>query len=122
MKLKTLLIGGLLMLGSNIASAGDIFEIVTFKFKENVSMEDQKKALEKLNTCVKKYEGFKSREYFFSKESNSWIDSVVWTSSENAKKAAEQVMKDPEAGKIFSLMDDKSMVFSHYEKVGGTGK
>ena len=122
MKVKTLLIGGLFMLGSNAAKAEDVFEIVSFKFKENVSMEDQKKALEKLNTCVKKYEGFKSREYYFSKESNSWIDSVVWTSSEDAKKAAEQIMKDPETGKIFSLMDDKSMVFSHYERVGGTRK
>jgi len=122
MKVKTLLIEGLFMLGSNAAKAEDVFEIVSFKFKENVSMEDQKKALEKLNTCVKKYEGFKSREYYFSKESNSWIDSVVWTSSEDAKKAAEQIMKDPETGKIFSLMDDKSMVFSHYERVGGTRK
>ncbi|EQC47384.1 hypothetical protein [Bacteriovorax sp. Seq25_V] len=122
MKYKTLLMGGLFMLGSNIVIAGDIFEIVTFKFKENVSMEDQKKALEKLNTCVKKYEGFKSREYYFSKDSNTWVDSVVWTSSENAKKAAEQVMKDPEAGKIFSMIDDKSIVFSHYERVGGIRK
>ncbi len=110
------------MLGSNNLLAEDTFEIVSFKFKENVSMEDQKMALEKLNVCVKKYEGFKSREYYFSKDSNSWIDSVVWVSSEKAKNAADLIMKDPEARKIFSLMDDKSIVFSHYERVGGTRK
>lgn len=122
MKIVKLLIGGLIMLSASVINAGNIFEIVTFKFKENISMDDQKKALEKLNTCVKKFEGFISREYYFSKENKSWVDSVVWKSSDYAKKAAKQVMDDPEAAKIFSLMDEKSMMFSHYERVGGTQK
>lgn len=31
-------------------------------------------------------------------------------------------MGDPKCGAIFSKIDDKTMIFSHYERVGGVKK
>jgi len=110
------------MLFSNLATAGDAFEVVSVKFNEGVSLEEQKKLMMDLNNVVKKFEGFKSRDYYYSSENGRWIDFVVWSDVKLAKKASEQVMTDPVAGAVISKMDEKSMIFSHYERVGGVKK
>lgn len=117
--MKQVIIGGLIMLFSNLATAGDAFEIVSLKFNEGVSLEQQKKLMADLNNVVKKFEGFKSRDYYYSSENGRWIDFVVWSNAKLAKKASEQAMQDPIAGSVFSKLDEKSMIFSHYEHVGG---
>lgn len=120
--MKNLLIGGLIMLFSSVATAGDCFEVVSSKFKDGISLEDQKQLMIKLNDIVKAFDGFKSRDYYYSVENGRWIDFVVWESSEKAKKASEKAMQNPEAGKVFSQIDEKSMIFSHYDRVGGVKK
>lgn len=107
------------MLFSSIAVAGDAFEIVSMKFKDGISIEDQKASMEKLNSVVKKFEGFKSRDYYYSEENGRWFDFVVWSDLKLAKRASEQAMKDPVAGEVFMKMDEKTMIFSHYNRVGG---
>jgi hypothetical protein len=120
--MKQIIIGGLIMLFSNLATAGDAFEVVSVKFNEGVSLEEQRKLMMDLNNVVKKFEGFKSRDYYYSSENGRWIDFVVWSDVKLAKKASEQVMTDPVAGAVISKMDEKSMIFSHYERVGGAKK
>lgn len=120
--MKNLLIGGLIMLFSSIATADDTFEVVSMKFKEGISIAEQEKLMAKLNGIVKSFDGFKSRDYFYSKENGRWIDYVVWENLEKAKKASEQAMQNPDAGKVFSQIDEKSMIFSHYDRVGGVKK
>lgn len=120
--MKQIIIGGLLMLFSNLATAGDVFEVVSLKFNEGVSLEEQKKLMIDLNSIVKKFEGFKSRDYYYSSENGRWIDFVVWSDVKLAKKASEQIMTDPAAGAVVSKMEEKSMIFSHYERVGGVKK
>jgi hypothetical protein len=120
--MKQVIIGGLIMLFSSLATAGDAFEVVSVKFNEGVSLEEQKKLMMDLNNVVKKFEGFKSRDYYYSSENGRWIDFVVWSDVKLAKKASEQVMTDPVAGAVISKMDEKSMIFSHYERVGGVKK
>lgn len=120
--MKTILIGGFIMLFSNISNAGDVFEVVSMKFKEGVRLEEQKKMMSHLDEVIKKFEGFKSRDYYYSTDNGRWIDFVVWTDIKLAKKAAEQIMKNAEVGKFFSKMDEKSMIFSHYERLGGVKK
>lgn len=110
------------MLFSNLATAGDAFEIVSVKFKEGVNIEEQKKLMMDLNKVIKKFEGFKSRDYYYSAENGRWIDFVVWSDIKLAKKASEYVMTDLTAGAVISKMDEKSMIFSHYERVGGVKK
>ncbi|NQZ02235.1 MAG: hypothetical protein HRT45_16375 [Bdellovibrionales bacterium] len=120
--MKTLFLGGLLMLFSNVALAGDIFEVVSAKFVEGTSYEEQKDLMGQLNEVVKGFRGFKSRDYYYSKENGRWIDFVVWTDLASAKAASEQAMKDPKAGAVFSKMEEKSMIFSHYERISGVKK
>ncbi|MCE3010881.1 MAG: hypothetical protein LW875_09740 [Proteobacteria bacterium] len=120
--MKQLIIGGLIMLFSNLATAGDAFEVVSLKFNEGVSLEEQKKLMMDLNRIVKKFDGFKSRDYYYSSENGRWIDFVVWSDVKLAKKASEQIMIDPAAGALVSKMEEKSMIFSHYERVGGVKK
>jgi len=107
------------MLFANVAISGDVFEIVSTKFKEGISMDEQKRAMANLNEVVKQFEGFKSRDYFYSADSGRWVDFVVWSDHELALKASESAMRDPKAGEVFKLMDDSSSIFSHYERVGG---
>jgi hypothetical protein len=111
--------GGLFMLISSLALATDAFEVVSLKFKEGVRLEEQKSLMAELNQVIQKYEGFKSRDYYYSSENGRWIDFVVWTDVKLAKRASEAAMNDPKVGVFFSKMDEKTMIFSHYERIGG---
>ncbi len=110
------------MLFSNGAVAGDAFEIVSVKFMDGVNIEEQKKLMMELNNLIKKFAGFKSRDYYYSNENGRWIDFLVWSDVSLAKKASEQMMTDPVAADVISKMDEKTMIFSHYERVGGVKK
>jgi len=101
-------------------NSNEAYEVVSMKFKENVGLEEQKRLMEKLNPIVERFEGFLSREYFYSADNGRWIDLVVWSSLEHAKKASDEAMKIPEAGEIFAQIDETSMIFSHYKRIGGT--
>jgi len=116
------IIGGIIMLCSNVAVAGDAFEVVSVKFKDGVSFEVQESLMLTLNEVVHTFEGFKSRDYYYSKDNGRWIDFVVWESVEKAKKASEKAMSNPKAKKVFAQMDNKTMIFSHYERIGGLRK
>ena len=117
--MKWLILLGGLMITSTQTHAKDIYEIVSFKFQKEVSLKEQKEAVAALNHVVKEFKGFKSRNYYYSEENQRWFDFITWESLELAKKASEQAMKNPQATKIFSLMDEKTMIFSHYERMGG---
>ena len=56
------------------------FEIISFQFNSDVSLSEQKKLLEALNQIVKSFEGFISRDYYYSQDNGRWIDHVVWSS------------------------------------------
>lgn len=111
--LKLLLITTFLTGGNLMA---ETHEFVFFKFKESIKKDQQESLMETLNICVKKHEGLLSRTYYYSEKSNRWVDHVVWTSLDYANKASAEIMKDPQAGEVFKNIDDKTMVFSHYEK------
>jgi hypothetical protein len=110
------------MLPSSYPIAGDVFEVVSFKFIEGIDIEVQTKYMTQLNDFVSSFEGFKSRDFFYSSEIGRWIDLVVWSDLKFATKASDALMKDPVAGAIFSKIEKKSMVFSHYMRMGGVRK
>lgn len=120
MKNKTL--GVILMAIASFVNAEESYEIVSFSYKEEIPFSLQKIATESLNDIVSRFPGFKSREYYYSEENNRWFDFVTWESITAAKAASEKVMNDPEAMKLFTLMDKESMIFSHYKALGGVRK
>ena len=103
------------------ADAQHAYEIVSFKYKSDVPFTTQQQSTEQLNEIASRFEGFVSRDFYYSAEADRWFDFIVWESLENAKTASEQVMQNPEALKVFELMDQDSMLFSHYQRLGGVG-
>lgn len=103
----------------NTAQTTDVYEVVFTKFKEGTTLDAQIAAMAQLNDVVSQFEGFKSRNYFYSEENKHWVDMVVWTDVERAKRASEQAMANPTAGEVFMLMDESAMIFSHYHRQGG---
>ncbi len=119
--MKKTLATSLMLLNAATATAEDAFEIISLSFKTEISYEQQQEAMLSLNDIVRTFDGFKSRDFFYSKENNRWIDLVVWSDLSLAKKASENVMSNPNAAAIFALVDEKTMIFSYYNQVGGIG-
>lgn len=99
-----------------------VHEIVSFEFRQEVTLEDQKNLMMELNHVVKKLDGFQARNYYYSNETNRWMDIVVWTDFAQAQKALDQIMTDSKAALVFSKIDKKTMIFSHYNWVNGVEK
>ena len=116
------LIGILIMAITSSAFANDSYEIISFKYKQGVSFEQQQQSIESLNAIVEKFDGFKSRVFYYSEDNKRWFDFITWESIEDAKAASEQVMANPQALEVFDLMDEESMIFSYYNKMGGVTK
>jgi hypothetical protein len=104
------------------ASAEPTYEIVHTKFKSEISFEKQKELMVTLNQIVQTFEGFESREYFYSEELDSWVDIVTWASSQSAITANDLAMKNADALKVFAYMDENNMIFSHYKMIDNIKK
>lgn len=107
---------------SKVLDSKPAHEIVSFRFKDDISLEDQKLLMCVLNEKLVSYDGFNSRDYYYSVENGRWIDFVVWSDVNLAKRASESILNDPQAGSVFSKIDEKTIIFSHYERVGGVKK
>lgn len=92
-------------------------EFVMFKFKNEISLEDQKALMAKIENCAKKLTGFISRDYFYSEDNQQWIDHVIWSDNKAAQNASEAIMKDPAAGEIFMNIDNSTVSMSHYQQL-----
>lgn len=97
-------------------------EIVSFEFAKETDLNEQKEMMSELNQIVKTLDGFKSRNYYYSSENGRWIDFVIWRDLGLAERASEKMMNTPRAKLAFSKIDEKSMIFSHYNWVGGEKK
>ncbi len=89
-------------------------EMVLWKAKENVSTEEAKAAILKLNDVVKNFPGFISRTTSLA-EDGQFLDIVFWKDLASALAASEQVMKNEDLIPIFNTIDDKEMIFKHFE-------
>lgn len=94
------------------------FEIVSFKFIEEIGLDHQIELMKKIDRIVQGHPGFISREYFYSHEKKQWIDKVIWKDWKTAHEGAKNIMNDTEALLVFEKIDQNSMAISHYEKMG----
>ena len=102
--------------------ASESYEIVSYRYKDGISFEEQRRSTDSLNAIVAEFAGFKSRTFYYSEDSQRWFDLVTWESLDDARSASEQAMKNPEALRGFGLMDEESMIFSHFKMMGGVDK
>ena len=89
-------------------------EMVLFKIKEGITTKFAQKELIKVNEFLAEQEGFISRETALS-DDEQFLDIVYWTDINSAKAAANKVMQNPDAMKVFSIIDQKSQIFKHFE-------
>jgi enolase len=121
--MKRLITGALFMITTAaVAVAEPTYEIVYTKFKFEISIEKQKELMAALNQVVQTFDGFESRNYFYSDELGAWVDIVTWTNSQAALAANKLAMENAEALKVFAYMDETNMIFSHYQQIGSITK
>ncbi len=89
-------------------------EVVTFRMKDGITIPEAQTQLEKLNDCVRQFDGFIERKLSVNEE-GVWMDIVSWTTNEAAQLAAEKVMQDPVALHVFDLIDESTMSIQHYQ-------
>lgn len=88
-------------------------EVVLFKTKPGYTQDQAQEALESLNRHVVKFDGFISRKLSVDEQGN-WMDLVYWESKGLALKAAEEIMKVPEAAQVFEVIDDSTIQMYHF--------
>ncbi|MHA7057461.1 hypothetical protein ACWGOQ_0009610 [Aquimarina sp. M1] len=91
-----------------------IIEVVVFEASSNYSTEEAKKALTSLNDIIKLYDGFIDRTTAHNEE-GKYIDLLYWTDIKAAKKAGEDIMKNPEAIAIFEIIKPGTMQMYHLD-------
>jgi len=106
-------------LNSTAANLNNSFEIIALKFRNDVEFTAQETAMASLNTVVQTAAGFKSRDYYYSEENGHWIEFIVWDNEASAKAASADMMKNEDALAVFGLVDQTTMLFSHYQHKGG---
>jgi heme-degrading monooxygenase HmoA len=97
-------------------SKTNAIELVIFKTKPEFDQKDVKASLESLTAIVSNYKGFISRQ-LAKNEEGKWMDLVFWESMEDAKAAADEIMKLESAQKAFSVIDEQTMEFYHFDPI-----
>lgn len=91
-----------------------IIEIVMWKSVDGISPEEAKKSITKLNDFVGQQPGFVARKTALA-EDGKFLDVVYWEDLKSAQTAAEKAMKTESLIPIFSTIDQKEMLFKHFE-------
>ena len=97
-------------------STKNAIEVVIFKTKPEFDQQQEKASLDSLNSIVGARKGFISRQLARS-EDGKWMDLIFWESMEDAKAAADDIMKLESAQKAFSVIDEQTMDFYHFDPV-----
>lgn len=98
-----------------------IIEMVYWSPKEEVSVEEMKSQITKLNEFVSKQKGFVSRKTAMA-DDHTFLDIVYWKSLADAKAASDQAMKEADLMKVFDLIDEETMLFKHFETFNALDK
>ena len=91
-----------------------VIEMVLFKVNEGVEIEFAKKELIKVNEFLVEQEGFVSRKISISDE-GQFLDLVYWTDMNSAMAAANKVMQSADLLKTFSIIDENTQIYKHFE-------
>lgn len=88
-------------------------EIVTFKTKPGVALNELLKANEGFNQLLDSLAGFQYRSLTYDKQQDEFVDVVYWQSMEHAHQAAENAMQAPAAQTMMALIDMASTKMRH---------
>ena len=82
---------------------GEVHEFVVLRFEPGISHAEQTETMRRLDPVVRRLDGFRAREYFYSAEDERWLDHIVWADA-GAAEASESVADDPAAAALFRRM------------------
>jgi len=91
-----------------------VIEMVLFRTNEGIKPEEAKTELKKLNDFLTKQKGFISRKTAVA-DDGQYLDIVYWTDLNTAKAASDKAMQDPDTLKVFNIIEQKTMLFKHFE-------
>ncbi|SMX26691.1 hypothetical protein TRP8649_00776 [Pelagimonas phthalicica] len=99
-----------------------VLETVRYRLKPDATPEAAIKAWEKSQSFARAQDGFLSRKLAVTGEGD-WLDLVEWRDMTCAKAAgaAFNPANFPELMDLVTVLDESSMVMSHYEVKGETG-
>ena len=95
----------------------NIIELVVFKLVKGATVEQLTGASVGVSDWVCTQPGFVSRELFYSKQSEQWVDFVRWESLEAATAASEAAMSAEQCGPMFGLIDMAQTTMLHADPV-----
>lgn len=91
-----------------------VIEMVLFRINEGINSEEAKTELKKLNYFLAKQDGFISRKTAVA-DDGQYLDIVYLTDLNTAKTASDKALQDPDTLKVFSVIEQKTMLFKHFE-------
>ena len=89
-----------------------VYEIVVFKANEGITPEQVIAGAQSIQPFLENYEGYISRQ-LIQTDDNQWVDFVTWEGLEQAHAAAEDIMKQPEAGQFMRVINPDSINMMH---------
>ena len=99
---------------TDIAAATDqrVMEIVTFRLNDGVDAEAFRQAARGIDRLLRD-RGTASARTLVVDEDGLWTDIVEWCSMEEAKQAAEELVKEPEFAPLGAMIDGTSVQMRH---------
>lgn len=91
-----------------------IIEMVLWKFKQGIDIDEAKRAVAELNDFVREQPGFVARKTALA-EDGRFLDIVYWTDLKSARTASEKALENEDLIPIFNMMDEEEMIFQHFE-------
>ena len=89
-----------------------VMEIVSFRLRDGVDVQDFRLAAGAIDRLLHK-RGTVSARTLVVDDDGLWTDIVEWTSMEEAKLAAEELVKDPLFQPLGAMIDDKTVQMRH---------
>lgn len=91
-------------------NGGKAIELVIFTSKAGLGENEVRDSLESLNPILASYKGFQKRQLALN-DDGYWMDLVFWETMEDAKFAADDIMKQEQAIKVFEVIDEEKIQF-----------
>ncbi|MEL7149706.1 MAG: hypothetical protein AAGK71_03175 [Pseudomonadota bacterium] len=89
-----------------------VMEIVSFRLNDGVDVEEFRKAAEAIDTLLQG-RGTASARTLVMDDDGLWTDIIEWSTMEDAKSAAEELVKDPVFAPLGAMIDGASVQMRH---------
>lgn len=90
-----------------------VLELVSFKAKSGVALEQVVELNKEVMEVVRKFDGFVYRSLAFQEQSQTWLDVVYWQDAASATAAQEKFMQSKICQQLMEVVDVESTHMQH---------